>query len=219
MKSLLVKLALGIALWTIGAGAGMPYAFGTTLIFEPASGGSFGNYVELPQGYGNRVGSTIQDGFKYTLDGGRTPNVMVQHSSGSLPQILTWGMDFGDLQNVVTSIEPSVFEMKLVADPGYKVTLNSFDMACWPHLNYTINSVQVADNNGKMLFAQNNVLIYGDPTGPQHKHFTFSGVTANALVIRFDATNVDCDDVGIDNINFSQSRKGLALPWLLLLLN
>lgn len=215
MKSLIMKIALGIAFWMIGAGAGIPYALGTTLIFEPATG-SFTDYGDLPQGYGNRVKTTIQDGFKYTLAGGPTPNVVVQHSTGALPEILTWGPDFGDLQNVITAVEPLIFEIKLVADPGYNVTLNSFDMACWPHLNYTINSVQVADGNGKLLFSRNNVLIYGDPGGPQHTHFAFSGVTANTLLIRFDATNVDSDDVGIDNINFSQSRR-ISLPWLLLL--
>src|SRR5437764_222750 len=120
------------------------HAFATVLIFEPASG-SFGDFAGLAQGYGDRVTSVLQDGFKYSLDGGATPNVVVQHSTGGFAPLYTWGNDFGDLSHVVFAQEPHVFQMAFIADPGYEVVLNSFDMAAWPHLDYTINSVQVLD--------------------------------------------------------------------------
>ena len=57
-----------------------------------------------------------------------------------------------------------------------------------------------------MLFNVNNPTIEGDPSGPPHSHFDFglSGLRASTLRIMFDSTNVDSDDVGIDNITFSQ---------------
>src|SRR5262249_41246113 len=113
----------------------------TVLLFQPAQG-TWGDFMSLPQGYGNRVVAESQDGFLYGLDGGATPNVVVQHSTGALPQLFTWNDDFGDLHHVVFAQEPQVFEIDLVADSGFTVTLNSFDMAAWPHLDYTINSVQ-----------------------------------------------------------------------------
>src|SRR5262249_10946124 len=160
--------------------------------------------------YGNRITATSQDGFLYGLDGGATPNVVVSYG----PEISTWGNDFGDLFHVVYAegdTLTSVFEMDLKADPGFVVKLNSFDMSAWPHVDYTINSVRVLNENNVQLFGQNNVLIQGDSIGPQHTHFDFSGVIGQTLKIEWDATNVlvdgvtDSDDVGITNINFSQS--------------
>jgi hypothetical protein len=181
---------------------------GATLIFEPATG-TYSDFGTLPQGYGNRIAATVQDGFLYSLDGGVTPNVVVVHSSGTLAQIYTWSADYGDLSHIVFAQEPKVFEMDLVADPGYKVTLSSFDMASWPHLNYTINSVQVLNQNSTVLFSQINPVILGSTsTSPQHTSFDFTatgGLTGTTIKILFDSTNVDSDDVGIDNIKFSQS--------------
>jgi hypothetical protein len=181
---------------------------GATLIFEPATG-SYSDFGTLPQGYANRIAATVQDGFLYSLDGGATPNVVVVHSSGALAQIYTWSADYGDLSHIVFAQEPKVFEMDLVADPGYKVTLSSFDMASWPHLNYTINSVQVVNQNSAVLFSQISPVILGSTsTSPQHTSFDFmatGGLTGTTIKILFDSTNVDSDDVGIDNIKFGQS--------------
>jgi hypothetical protein len=114
-------------------------AHAAMLTFQPASG-TFGNDVSLPAGYGNRVTATSQDGFSYGLGGGPTPNVVVNYG----PEIATWSGGFGDLPTVVYAegdTTSSVFRMNLVADPGYLVRLNSFDMAGWPNRDETINSV------------------------------------------------------------------------------
>src|SRR5262249_24541896 len=182
-----------------------PGAHATVLVFQPPAG-PFGNFVFLPQGYGNRVIAADQNGFHYGLDGGPTPNVIVQHSTGGLPQLYTWDTQYGDLLNVVFAQEPRVFDMLLQADPGFEITLTSFDMAAWPLLDYSIRSVTVLDGGANVLFSQSPCLIQGDPNGPPHTHFDFgAGLRANAIRIMFDATNVDSDDVGIDNITFSQS--------------
>src|SRR5437588_4425 len=62
----------------------------TVLIFEPSTGAYGETGIPLPQGYGNRVVSSTQNGFKYLLDGGPTPNVVVQHSTGGFAQLYPW---------------------------------------------------------------------------------------------------------------------------------
>jgi hypothetical protein len=187
----------------------------TQLIFQPVTG-TFGNFSELPAGYGDRVSATSQDGFLYDLDGGQTPNIVTEFGiTDQLVRIYTWGEQYGDLHNIIFAQEPQPFEFRLVADPGSKVVLNSFDMAGWPNLDFpSIASVTVENGSGNVLFSQTNVLIHGDVSGLQHTHFSFTGVSANELRIKFDSTTdghgnvLDSDDVGLDNINFSQTVGG-----------
>src|SRR5438477_11356091 len=88
------------------------------LIFEPATG-TFGDGGFLPAGYGDRITSAVQDGFKYDLTGGATPNVVSQFgSSDALVDIFTWSSNYGDLAHVVYAREPVPFEFRLVADSG-----------------------------------------------------------------------------------------------------
>jgi len=198
-----MKSAVWLGLFVVAAGASD--ALGTVLIFRPAEG-EFADFAPLPQGYGDRVEAEVQDGFLYSLDGGPTANVIVHHSTEGLPQLYTWANDFGDLHNVVFAQEPLVFEIVLEADPGFFMGLNSFDMASWPHIDYVIDLVEVVDETGTPLYRQENVPIYGDPSGPEHTHFDFEGVFGQSLTIRFDSRNTgDSDDVGITNINFSQA--------------
>jgi len=206
-------------LWSMFAAS---QAHATLLIFQPSSG-VFGDDVSLPAGYGDRVTAAVQNGFLYGLDGGITPNVVASYGA----EISTWDNDFGDLFHVVYAegdTSTTFFEMDLTADPGFQVKLNSFDMAAWPHIDYTINSVRVLNENDVPLFAQSNVLIQGDSVGPQHTHFDFAGIVSQTLKIQWDATNVlvggftDSDDVGITNINFSQVQSsGVPEPSTLVL--
>jgi hypothetical protein len=190
----------------------VPRSIAAQLLFEPATG-SYGDFSALPAGYGDRIAATSQDGFLYSLDGGPTPNVVTQHgSTDSLVNLYAWSNDYGDLQHIIFAQEPLPFEFRLVADAGFKVILNSFDMGGWSHLDYpSIASVSVEDGLGSVLYSQADVHIEGDTTGPQHTHFSFAGVSASELRIKFDSRTdghgnvLDSDDVGIDNINFSQS--------------
>jgi hypothetical protein len=188
------------------------------LIFQPAAGG-FSDSSLLQAGYGDRIAATSQDGFLYSLDGGATPNVVTRYGpSDNLVNIFTWGEQYGDLHNVIYAQEPQPFEFRLVADSGFKVILNSFDMAGWPNLDFpSIASIRVEDGSGNQLFSQSNVVIQGDANGPQHTYFSFAGVSANELRIKFDSTTdghgnvLDSDDVGLDNINFSQSATAALI--------
>jgi hypothetical protein len=187
-------------------------ASATQLIFEPASGG-FSDFVELPQGYGDRVTSASQGGFAYGIAGGPTPNVVARFGSpqGMVP-LYTWSTNFGDLTHVLFAQEPVPFEFRLIADAGYVVNLVSFDMAGWPYLDFpSIASVSVEDGVGNVLFSQTRVPIYGTTPGQQHSAFNFTGVVASELRIKYDSTTdgfgqvLDSDDVGLDNITFGQS--------------
>jgi hypothetical protein len=183
-------------------------ARGDTLIFQPASG-SFGQDVPLPAGYGSRVTMLSQNGFLYGPGGGPTPNVVVNYG----PEISTWSGNYGDLPTVVYAegdTANTTFKMDFVADPGYLVRLNSFDMAGWPNRDETINYVRVLNQNNVVLFERDNAFI----SGSTHTHFDLSGlnVQGQSLRIQWDATNVlvggagDSDDTGISNISFSQSQ-------------
>src|SRR5262249_18263316 len=121
--------------------------------------------------------------------------------------------------NNIFAQEGLSFEMRLVADPGYVVTLSSFDMAGWYHLDFpSIASVSVEDGHGNVLSSQTKVTIFGAMGGPQHTHFDLANVTAPELRIKFDSTTdgmgtvLDSDDVGIDNIVFSQATAQPVLP-------
>src|SRR4051812_47193039 len=164
-------------------------AMAVELIFEPETGDSFTTGY-LPSGYGDRVTSTVQDGFKYSLNGGATPNVVTRFGpDDALVMLYAYPGQYGDLVNVVYAQEPHPFEFRLVADPGFAVTLNSFDMAGWPELDFpSIASVSVEDGSGNVLFSQSNVYIQGDSFGPRHNHFSFSGASAQELRIKFDST-------------------------------
>src|SRR5436189_5910011 len=84
----------------------VPRSIASQLIFEPAIG-SYGDYSALPDGYGDRIAATTQDGFLYSLDGGPTPNVVTQHGSiDSLVNLYTWTNNYGDLQHIIFAQEP-----------------------------------------------------------------------------------------------------------------
>lgn len=112
---------------------------------------------------------------------------------------------------MVFAREPYEFEMRFVADPGHLVTIESFDMAGWPHLDFpSIASVVVLDGLGDTLYVKRDVYVFGATTGSQHTHFALSGVHSAQLRLKYDSRTdghglvLDSDDVGIDNIQFSQ---------------
>src|SRR5258708_2332914 len=79
----------------------VPFAAASQLVFQPDTG-SFGDFGQLPPGYGDRIAAVTQDGFLYSLDGGATPNVVTQFGpTDGLPILYTWSSEFGDLQNMI----------------------------------------------------------------------------------------------------------------------
>jgi hypothetical protein len=169
------------------------------LIFEPTEADG----APVDQAYGDRVTAASQGGFNYGVAGGFTPNVLVDYGTLNGGLIGRWAAQYGDLSNVIWTGTNS-FDLRLVADAGYLVTLGSFDMAGWPNTDYTIPSLQVRDGDGNVLFDQPNALIQGDGTGPGHSTFTFTTpLSASTLLIFFDP-GMAGSNVGMDNVQFGE---------------
>ena len=191
----------------------------TVLIFDQARDAVSGTIVEptspganVPQDYGDRVTGSPMDvlggQFTYGNEGeGFTPNIVVDYFSGG--NVALWTVQYGDLNNVMFSTANSNhMNVQLTADTGFDVLLYGFDLAGWPNADYTIDAVSVF-SGGTTLFSQNNVVIEGDFTGPQHTSFDFaSPLSGSQLLIEIDFNNITGgiqDNIGIDNIRFGQN--------------
>lgn len=156
-------------------------------------------------GYGDNVTSTTEGNFTYGAAGGFTPNIVADYSTGAA----FWNSNYGNLSNVLYAEEfaGGIFGLTLTADPGFKVSLDSFDLAGWPNTDYTINSLEVLAGS-TALFSASNVVVQGDSSGPRRTSFDFDDpFVAQSLTIRFDASNlaiIQSDNIGIDNVRFSQ---------------
>ena len=212
MKRLVLVLTL------LGLGY-VPCTLGAELLFQP-TGGSWATNTILPQGYGDRIVAPDQNGFHYGLDGGITPNIVARFNQLGMPGPIVTAppLGTGDLPDAAypSTSETQPFEYDLIADPGYSVKLRSFNMAIWPGINETINSVSVLDGNNNILWSQTPADIAGAPdaTHPNgtHTHFAFPDLQSQTLKIEFDSTNVDADDVGITNVVFSQATASPNVP-------
>jgi hypothetical protein len=157
--------------------------------------------------YGDNITAATVGSFSYGAAQGFTPNVTVDYGPAS-PKL--WTTQFGDLTNVLisSSPDPNLLIVTFTAANGFNVRLHSFDVAGWTpgfSLDPTINSVKVFDGNNNVLFTQTNPTI----SITSHRPFTFSTpLAAQVLKVQIDALNVDSDDIGIDNIKFSQSITG-----------
>ncbi len=159
-------------------------------------------------GYGDRITSFTNGIFSYGSAGGLTPNVVVDYPNN---QTLWWLLEYGNLTNVIYAEESgtSILDVTLTADPGFEVVLDSFDLAGWRG-DYTINSVQVLSGRTS-VFSQSNVFISGT-TRTSFNTSNLGSLAASTLTIRFDAANLgsDSDNIGLDNIQFSQRSTSFS---------
>jgi PEP-CTERM motif len=176
-------------------------AHATTLTFDITNGAggptpARNTTMTVFQTYGDNVVSTSALGpgwtYGYDLAGGITPNVEVTYS----PNVVFYDTNFGDLVNVVYND----VTIELTADPGFLVELNSLDLAGWPMTDRTITSLTVTDGTNT-LYSLGSTAVAG--AGPSHSHFDFGGtpLVGETLFLSYAGSN----DVGIDNVNFSQS--------------
>lgn len=204
----------------------LPLAHATILTFDeegvaPLDNGTLlQEAVAIPGQYGDRVTATVQAGLVYGEAGeGFTPHVVVDY----LPDgdIQLWRADYGDLQRVAF-VQPEGtgnMQITLTADDGFLVNLHGFDVGGWFHEDYVINSIKVLAGD-TVLFEALDVLIEGDGNGDLHSSFLFApALSAQSLSILFDSSNLlaDSDNIGIDNIRFSESPAPVPLPgglWL-----
>jgi hypothetical protein len=204
----LIRVVAMVILATLAARAAVPSASATVLIFEPDSPASdlFDNDDPVPQGYGDRVTAPAQDGFAYGTGGGATPNVVVDYATGGSNPLRIWDDGYGDLHDVIW-IDNPVFggygETTLTADAGYVVALHSFDMASYvDSVDETISSLTIRNGEDELLYSASNMPIEGDPNG--HTPFVFNpAIAAPVLKIRL-TPGIAGENVGIDNIDFSQ---------------
>jgi len=123
--------------------------------------------------------------------------------------VYQWSSGFGDLTNVIAQssrgVDSGRIDITLTADPGWAVLLTSFDMAVFPSGPFTshvINSVQVTDGSGNVMYSQLNPTI----VSAGHNSFT-PGVSGPVLHILIDASNVlndQAENIGLDNIQFTE---------------
>jgi hypothetical protein len=197
----------------IALSASSALAQGTTVLTFDITNPTPGNGQLINQDYGDRVTAAlvgVSPQFSYGGGSGFTPHVTTLYDGGSNgPQF--WGPQYGDLTNVIYGEQGQLLLVTFTPDPGFTVSLNSFDLAGWPDTDYTINSVQVFTGGGGPAFAQNDVLVRGATTngnGQRRTSFSFNNITSTGfLLIQIDALNLAgaSDNIGIDNISFSQS--------------
>jgi len=161
----------------------------TLLLFENSSG--FNLSAIFPQSYGDRVTNTLQNGFRYGLANGATPNVEVSYLNAG-----TWSTGYGNLTNLVYVRSPGPLEITLTADPGFEVLLHGFDLG-----------LRVVDLGGALLHAQDNLLVQGMPGTRTSLSFP-TPLHARVVRIRIDSSNLGSSalqNIGIDNVLFSQA--------------
>jgi hypothetical protein len=164
------------------------------------------DFFPAPQAYGDNVTSATMGAFSYGTTGGFTPNITTTYGN---TQPTLWTTGYGDLSNVLFEDQDNtgVLNITFSADPGFLVRLHSFDLAAYNPAfgsDPTITSVTVFNSLNVALFTRANASISEITRTP----FTFATpLSDTSLRIEIDARNLGGlnDDIGADNITFSQS--------------
>ena len=162
----------------------------------------------IPQDYGDRVTSTSMVSgplvFNYGVGNGFTPNVVAEYAGSTVDMMIvstpnSWPTDYGDLIDVVWGEGPQTgsdnkVTISLIADPGFRVLLNSFDIAAWTEDRQT--EILEVDVDGSVTDLSSVVL--GNVS-----HSTFS---PNVSGQRIDIAFGNGWWFGVDNVDFDQRR-------------
>ena len=209
-----IVFAAALALAPASAGA-------TVLTFDVSGGVS--NHANIAQTYGDNVAAALQAGHSYGVGAeGFTPNVAVDYgATGEDPALWTTG--YGDLTNILFNDADSdtTFTTRFTADSGYLVSLLGFDMASFLSAGQTIQGFTIRDVGANtVLFSQGSTFI----SGATHNSFSFNGVRANTLELVVNLTGLGgvSDDIGLDNVRFSQALATPGIPepatWAMMIL-
>lgn len=179
----------------------------TVLTFD-ISGNTAGQLVQ--QAYGDNVTAATMGSFSYGSAHGFTPDVTTSYIGlGNQTDLNWWSTGYSDLTNVV-EYEPDGdpgYAISLGASTGNLVSLHDFDLGNFG-AQITIPGLTVKDGTNNVLFSQSNFVLPGSGT-MTHLHFDFNSapLTAQSLTITLDLSGLggNSDNVGIDNIGFSQS--------------
>lgn len=170
------------------------------------------NYGAIPGSYGDNVSALSDATGSYGQGNGFTPNVTVEYRTWRISTNTVdynyldyWDNNYGDLQNVAfPAFSTDGFgEISLIAENGWNVMLNSFDIAGWPSRT-TSNTIRILDGYGTVLYNNDNAEILG--ASGLHSNYAF-GLSAPVLRIQYAFNDWN---VGIDNVNFDQ--KAVPLP-------
>lgn len=183
----------------------------TVLTFDIAG---VGDGSLLPQSYGDNVTSFTSGTFSYGSGGGLTPDVTVDYlgSPGSQADLNFWTTGYSDLNNVV-EYEPDGapnFSIVFSAAVGQFVTLESFDLGNFGG-EVTLAGLQIRNESNVVVFSQTDVVI---PASSQ-PHLSFApNVTGQSLTLFVDLAGLGgaSDNIGLDNIRFSQSANPVPEP-------
>jgi hypothetical protein len=161
---------------------------------------SLPDYGSIPTDYGSYAAGPSST---YLQGNGYTPNVGVSYSStfGSTVKnyLSYWSTGYGSLVNVAYPVDNgSLGEIRFIANPGYEVTLNSFDLASWGS-DLSNDTLRILDGSGNVLF---------NPFGGSPYVVTYAGgmqfrdLNVSASELRLQWGNQW--DIGIDNVNFDE---------------
>jgi hypothetical protein len=175
----------------------------TVLTFN-IDGISSGNV--MPQSYGDNVTAMDMGAFHYGAAGGFTPNVTVSYADPSGLDITYWENGFNDLNGVLNNEDDgeSGYSITLLADAGFNVSLAGFDLGNFSSA-VTLPGLTIVDGNGSILFSQLNFQM--PASSSPHLDFDFNTLLAQELSIHIDTTGLggNSDNIGLDNIQFSQT--------------
>ncbi|MEZ6233236.1 MAG: GC-type dockerin domain-anchored protein [Phycisphaerales bacterium] len=210
-KRQVVGAGIGVVVGAVGAMAAHAGATGLNFNIQGLANGQ-----GVPQGYGDRVTATTMGGFGYTSALGFTPNVVVDYTTGAVEPSL-WVSGYGDMTNCAydQGVGSGRFEMVFVADPGFEVELEHFDLAAKASAfasDPTISRVAVLDAGGAALYEATDHSI----SRTERRHYLF-GTPLRGRVLRLvvESANLGANSGGIaiDDIRFGQvDVPGACLP-------
>lgn len=191
-----------ILILAIGAVSAMSQA--TILTFDIDQ---LGNGAGMPDAYGDNVTAATMGTFHYDVSNGTTPDVTVSYagSPGNQPGCNWWATGYSDLTNVL-EYEPDgapVFSVTFTGSNGVNAVLNSFDLGNFG-ASVILPGLTVRDGSGIVLWQQSNIAVASSSS--PHLSFNVGGLSASVLTLEVNVAGLggNSDNIGLDNISFSQ---------------
>ena len=169
----------------------------------------------LPQDYGDNVDVTEQGGFSYGPDGGPTPDITVNYFGSDGNDLQYWSSGFNDLQGVAFNPVSGAagFTLSFRANPGFVAGLEFFEIGNRSPFDAVLPAITITDESNNVLWSLMDIPV--NFSGGDHLNFGFAPGDLQAreinLFVATAALGARSDDIGIDNIRFTQALSG-AVP-------